>query len=784
MKYSFKNLSIKEQLWILLGVFIVVAIASFFTLKSTFNTVEQVRVKVSTAEQLSFTSLKEAAENANFDNKSTLAPLQKKSKQNEQIINTFLKGGYLADSTTYSNALSGESANRLKDLKVLWDSVKHTINTIRFQKHSLDTIVQETIQVPNNDSLNTFRSEIQNKTVAIDNPEVVMAKDFVAENVQDLENKKVAFLDAIRQNLEDSKSRINFIIFFVVLINLAVFVAVVFIIRRIFLSQLQNLEHSISQINEGHFDIDINFEWKNEINSIGQKINGLTTKLRNATKFVKEVEKGELDAKLEGLDEKNINKNSLEAALVDMRDQMKKVEKEEEIRKWSTGGLAKFVDILRTSNDDVTELSDKIISNLVEYTHSNQGGLYLLNEENEEDKHLELISLYAFNQKKFEEQRYKLGEGLIGQTFLERKTTYLLEIPNEYIKITSGLGGANPKAILVVPLQVNKEIFGIIELASFEEYLDYEIEFVEKLGESIASTIAGVKNNQRTKKLLEESQELTEQMQAQEEEMRQNMEELSATQEEMARKEIEISAQITAINNTIGTVEYDSSGIITNTNAVFVKHMGYSTDELYDSDFKSIYNDEKEIWSQLKAGKSVEGNFTFKKADDSSISLETSFTPVYNDDDEVYKIIQLVIAFGTKASSQESDINQVETTLRQNLEELQITQEQLDKQLKYSEGKLEIIDTNVLYLTVNSDLEIIDANKAFTSIYGWSKNDVLGQKTEKILSADITKAINKNSNKVVSTFEGPDGREYNKEINIIYPDKEIFGDIKVLLLWV
>jgi hypothetical protein len=210
---------------------------------------------------------------------------------------------------------------------------------------------------------------------------------------------------------------------------------------------------------------------------------------------------------------------------------------EEQKRTWANEGLTRFVEILRSNDDNISSLGDKIVSGLVQYTRSNQGGLYILNDEDSKNQFLELISLYAFNIKKFEQQKLRIGEGLVGQAYLEKETIYLKEIPEDYIRITSGLGASNPKNILVVPLKVDKEVYGLVELASFNEYQAHEISFVEKLGETLASTLASVKTNHRNRKLLDESRMATEAMRAQEEEMRQNMEELTATQEEMSRKE-------------------------------------------------------------------------------------------------------------------------------------------------------------------------------------------------------------------------------------------------------
>jgi PAS domain-containing protein len=102
-----------------------------------------------------------------------------------------------------------------------------------------------------------------------------------------------------------------------------------------------------------------------------------------------------------------------------------------------------------------------------------------------------------------------------------------------------------------MPLQANNVIYGVIEIASFHELKDYQIDFIEKLSESIAITISTVQNTDKNRKLLDESQMFAELMKAQEEEMRQNMEELTATQEEMRRVQLEIKDKENSLNNLI-----------------------------------------------------------------------------------------------------------------------------------------------------------------------------------------------------------------------------------------
>lgn len=288
------------------------------------------------------------------------------------------------------------------------------------------------------------------------------------------------------------------------------------------------------------------FEYpQNEIGHLTHEVNEVLEQLKDATDFVTAIGEGKLDFDYKVLDGQYAQgRNRLADSLISMQRKLKDMNMEEQRRQWANEGLTKFVDILRTSNNNINSLGDEIISALVQYTGSNQGGLYIFNDENENEKFLELISLFAFDTKKFEKQKIRLGEGILGQAFLEKETTILTEIPEEYVRITSGLGDANPKALLIVPLKVDDQVYGLVELASFKHYQQHEIAFVEKLGETIASTLASVKVAQKNRDLIEQFQQQTEQMRAQEEEVRQNMEELQATQEEMGRKERDYIARI------------------------------------------------------------------------------------------------------------------------------------------------------------------------------------------------------------------------------------------------
>ncbi len=261
--------------------------------------------------------------------------------------------------------------------------------------------------------------------------------------------------------------------------------------------------------------------------------------VQSLSSFVESISAGDFNVELELEGDK-----SLSATLLKMRDKLRENAENDRRRNWSTSGLAQIGEILRANTSSTSELYDNILKFVVKYTKSNQGGLFLLNEDNETDKYLELVACYAFERKKYLTRKVSVGEGLVGQCYLEGERIYLLEVPQEYISITSGLGGSNPNALLIVPLKVNEAIFGVLELATFGKFEEFEIELVEKLAETIASTISAVRINDSTRILLEKTQQQAEEMRAQEEEMRQNMEELEATQEEMRRKEKHIQEML------------------------------------------------------------------------------------------------------------------------------------------------------------------------------------------------------------------------------------------------
>jgi CHASE3 domain sensor protein len=278
-------------------------------------------------------------------------------------------------------------------------------------------------------------------------------------------------------------------------------------------------------------------------------IGSIIANLNKAADFIKAISKGDYDVKWDGFStaSSEINKHNISGELLIMRDEMKKKREASLREQWVSEGLNKVAEIIRDHQTDFGVLCEKTVAFIVKYLKAQQGGLFVLKDEDESDPHIALVSCYAFDKKKFVERRIEIGEGVLGQIFLEGEPVYLKDVPKDYVKITSGLGEATPRCVTIYPLKHNETVVALIEIASFTPYDQYALEFLASCCKSIAASIMAIQSTQKTKILLEKSQMQAEQMRAQEEEMRQNMEELEATQEEMKRREADLRAHLSKV---------------------------------------------------------------------------------------------------------------------------------------------------------------------------------------------------------------------------------------------
>jgi PAS domain S-box-containing protein len=476
-----------------------------------------------------------------------------------------------------------------------------------------------------------------------------------------------------------------------------------------------------------------------QLNQMKNELLSKKAQMTAALEFVKAITQGNLDTGLKITAGDGVE-SELSGSLVNMRDQMKKISAEEKQRHWVTEGLAKFGDILRQKNDSLTALSDIIIRSLVKYMGANQGALYLINEEKPADVFIELTACYAYERKKHINHRIEMGEGLIGQAALEKSTLYMTCVPQNYIKITSGLGEALPRNLLIVPLKLEEKIFGLVEIASFELIQPHQVEFVERLGENIASTISSVKTNEKTKRLLEETQAQAEQMRAQEEEVRQNMEELAATQEELHRILKEVQAQERYMNELIDSASdsilvIDTSYKIMSANKTLRQtYTALNIDVVKGLDASKLFEGTdwlkyKSFYDRTFAGETFQRTELFQ-SHGFELYFLSQHTPIRDhngnvvasavfakDVTELVKAQKTAEELAANQQQQNEELKAQEEELRQNMEELSATQDEMQRIILEVQSKEKYLNdiiniSNDIIFTVDTEYKVISFNKA------------------------------------------------------------------------
>lgn len=279
---------------------------------------------------------------------------------------------------------------------------------------------------------------------------------------------------------------------------------------------------------------------EDEIGDIYRSFKNMAVNLHNTALFADAIANNNFEQEYQMASEDD----ELGKALTNMRDELKKAKDaeqqqaaEQEKEAWTANGIAIFNDLLRQETSNLEAMSRTFISKLTDYIGVVQGGVFIINDDDPEHVKYELKGAVAYNRVKHNEKEFEVGIGLVGQCAYEKAPIYLNEIPDNYMEITSGLGEANPKYILLMPAIMNDTVYAVIELASFSKIDDYKVNFLTKISDALSSTISMVKINASTAKLLEESKDKADMLAEQSEVLKQSYEELRATQEDLARKE-------------------------------------------------------------------------------------------------------------------------------------------------------------------------------------------------------------------------------------------------------
>jgi CheY-like chemotaxis protein/signal transduction histidine kinase len=208
---------------------------------------------------------------------------------------------------------------------------------------------------------------------------------------------------------------------------------------------------------------------------------------------------------------------------------------------WLKTNLAEVSQQLQGQRD-LAAVSRLILSNLAPFVGAQQGVFYVMNFV-EDQPVLKMLNSYAYQERRHLSNEFRLGEGLVGQCALEKQRILLTDVPDDYIRIHSGLGSALPLNILVLPILFENQVTGVLELASFQRFSDLHLTLLDEIAEAIGVALNTIAADMRTQQLLEESQTLAEELQVQQEELEESNQRLQEQTKALEESEFLLKEQ-------------------------------------------------------------------------------------------------------------------------------------------------------------------------------------------------------------------------------------------------
>jgi len=278
--------------------------------------------------------------------------------------------------------------------------------------------------------------------------------------------------------------------------------------------------------------------WKNLTENVNQLAENLTTQVRSISEVASAVTKGDLtrNIRVDAKGEVEELKDTINQMITNLRETTF-VNQEQD---WLKSNLAKFTQMLQ-GQKDLQTVAKRILSELAQVVTAHYGAFYILSSEDDTHK-LKLFGSYAKSEKHIPKE-FAIGEGLVGQCAFEKERIILTNIPDDYVKIGSGLGKAKPANLIVLPVLFENNVKAVIELGSLDVFSQTHLDFLNQLTESIGIVVNTIETNTRTEVLLAQSQSLAGELKIQQEELRRTNDELQDKALLLVKQKNEVEAK-------------------------------------------------------------------------------------------------------------------------------------------------------------------------------------------------------------------------------------------------
>ncbi|WP_217142461.1 HAMP domain-containing protein [Streptomyces sp. AC627_RSS907] len=279
--------------------------------------------------------------------------------------------------------------------------------------------------------------------------------------------------------------------------------------------------------------------WKRLTENVNELAGNLTRQVRAIAEVASAVAEGDLTRSI------NVEASGEVAELKDninsMVESLRETTRANQEQDWLKTNLARISGLMQGQRD-LPVVAELIMDELVPLVSAQYGAFYLA-EDGDDGPELRLVGSYGCPEGAARPTRIAFGRTLVGQAARSRRTIVVDDLPPGYVTISSGLGEVVPTALVLVPIVVEGQVLGVIELASVAPFTQINRDFLELLMETIGVNVNTIVANARTDELLAESQRLTAELQARSAELQVQQEELQRSNAELEEKASLLAAQ-------------------------------------------------------------------------------------------------------------------------------------------------------------------------------------------------------------------------------------------------
>ncbi len=320
---------------------------------------------------------------------------------------------------------------------------------------------------------------------------------------------------------------VNWLNISIIVILLLVIIQAIFLYRRLYL-KWKDFHNTLNEFSKGNMqEVEIIKESK-ELYEVSKTTKMFVEYIKEKLNIIEKLADYNFDFEITKSSENDefakVLKKLKEKLLVKEK-QTQQMLKREEIDKWMATGLTEMGRIMRQNTNNLDVFIDEVLKGIMGYTNGVQGAFFLY--ENKDNKeYLILKKAISYGKERKKDMKIELFEGLIGTAAAEKRFYFFDKVPENYTFIEDTFGKIPPQSLIIMPLVIENQLLGLIEISFIEKLENLKKEFFKRLSGEIAITLSYVKINQRTQELLEQTKKQAEKLQESENQYKLNQEEL------------------------------------------------------------------------------------------------------------------------------------------------------------------------------------------------------------------------------------------------------------------